>query len=252
MPITCAVCYEECSNEAIMPCCHNPTSTLRYCTDCIGIICESPPGRCPTCRSYIQINTVDGVVTVSERQHPCRICRQTKTIVDEQHMLCEGCLLGMRYCFNYECDSCHRVQRIPHPMWKYQHTPTTFGNDTWACQLGCQAQTHWRIIPEQAALIPPEHSPDSWGRRDEWLNAVRAQRSLRTTQRRQGNMNTTNTFTYFRPYRTYIFIAWFAAYVMSGGTTNDGIVVLNGSMQLSTVLFALGIVGLMGVRVGLL
>ena len=52
----CAICYEDCTTEAIMPCCHNPNSSLKYCTDCISIICETPPGRCPTatCRELIE------------------------------------------------------------------------------------------------------------------------------------------------------------------------------------------------------
>jgi len=33
------------------------------------------------------------------------------------------------------------------------------------------------MMPGDAARIPPEHSPESWGRREEWLAAVRAQRN---------------------------------------------------------------------------
>ena len=186
MSFPCAVCYETCSaeDEAIMPCCHNPTSSLHYCKLCITIICQHPPGRCPTCRSYIQYNTAQGIVSVTERRDPCKICRQTRVIVNEQQGICEACLLGLRYRFQYECDSCHRVQRIAHPMWKYQRTPTVFGTETWSCQLGCNRQTHWKIIATQAGLVPAEHCPLTWGRRDVWLAEVRRESKRKNKERR--------------------------------------------------------------------
>jgi len=244
----CAVCYEDCpaSSEAQMPCCYNPTSTLRYCQQCVEIICESPPGRCPTCSSPIQMSS-NGVVTSSERQDPCRMCGQTRTIVDDQRMICECCMLGLRYCFNYECDSCHRVQRIPHPMWKYQELPTAFSQDTWACHLGCQAQTHWRIIPEQAGLVPPEHCPVSWGRREEWLEAVRAQRRLRGER----SALQTRSCGCLRQWRKWIVTGWFIAFVLSSGSDNQGFELLWG-VEASTALLVIGFYGSVGMCTGFL
>ena len=40
---------------------------------------------------------------------------------------------------------CHGFQRIPHPMWRYQHGPSAFSSDTWACHIRCGSFTHWRV-----------------------------------------------------------------------------------------------------------
>ena len=88
------------------------------------------------------------------------MCRQERLIVDES--CCSACLLGRRLGpLRYECDSCHRVQPIVHPMYRYQPTAADFGNDTWACHVGCQEQTHWRILPAGARLHFAWFSPAS-------------------------------------------------------------------------------------------
>ena len=236
----CSVCYEQCENQAIMPCCNNPNSTLRYCTECISIICESPPGRCPTCRAYIKYE--NGIVTNIVHQDPCNICKQTRTIVDERRLICEACMLGMRYCFKYECEVCHHVQRIPHPMWKYQPKPSDFTNDTWACNTFCHRQTRWRIVPEQAILVPPEHCPDTWGRREEWLLGIREER------RRRSNRNQINgRCASLRSYTKYVFIIWFCWYVYNG--SNEAII-FERKIQISSIFFILSIIGIFGVRYG--
>jgi len=102
------------------------------------------------------------------------MCRKTKVIID--HGQCDACLLGMRFPLHYECERCHRAQQIPHPMWRYQASPTTFGNRTWACHRGCNDQTHWRVVPEDAGKVPDSDCPEGWGRREDWLAAVRRQR----------------------------------------------------------------------------
>ena len=243
----CAICYEDCTTEAIMPCCHNPNSSLKYCTDCISIICETPPGRCPTCRSCISYNSTNGTVTINEEMNQCRICRQNRTIVDERRQICEGCLLGRQFCFNYECDGCHRIQKIPHPMWKYQVKPTEMSTETWACNLGCLAQTHWKIISDQVGLIPPEHCPETWGRREEWLAAVREERRARLRGNRVCSL---------RPWRVWVFVLWFALYVGSGGKDNQGVEISLSPLglekiQLSTLVLVVGLVGgVVGVRCG--
>ena len=61
-----------------------------------------------------------------------------------------------------------RFQRIPHPMYRYQvDGPTAFGNNTWACHVGCGDQTHWRVAAADAHLVPPDDAPEAWGLRDE-------------------------------------------------------------------------------------
>lgn len=124
------------------------------------------------CRGYIKINSgPQWEVMVTTHTAQCVMCRQQKVIVDEGR--CSECLLGARFCFTYLCQRCGSPQRIPHPMWRYQDSPTAFGNNTWACHQQCGDYTNWCITPEDAAQIPPEECPESWGRHDEWLAQVR-------------------------------------------------------------------------------
>mmetsp|Transcript_2364 Transcript_2364/g.7219 ORF Transcript_2364/g.7219 Transcript_2364/m.7219 type:complete len:117 (+) Transcript_2364:539-889(+) len=80
------------------------------------------------------------------------------------------------FTFHYECEKCHNFQAIPHPMWLYQPRPAEFGNVTWACHQQCGDYTHWRITQQDASRVPPEHCPESWGRREEWLESIRQTR----------------------------------------------------------------------------
>jgi len=119
----------------------------------------------------------DGVVHKAERRDTCLMCRQQRIIVDES--CCSACLLGRRLGpLRYECDGCHRVQLIAHPMYRYQRDPITFGTDTWACHAGCGTYTHWKVLPADADRIPPEECPESWGRRDEWSQEIRRARMV--------------------------------------------------------------------------
>ena len=86
----------------------------------------------------------------------CRLCQQNRVIVDES--CCGLCLLGMRLPLRYECERCHGLQKIAHPMWRYQETVDAFGNDTWACHGRCGDFTKWRVYAADAGLIPPEVS----------------------------------------------------------------------------------------------
>ena len=127
---------------------------------CVEIICERAPGgagKCPTCSNYIKI-TRAGRVEVTQRIAPCLICRQQRTIIDLD--LCSMCLLGRRYALVYECDRCHNLQRIPHPMWKYQNSPQEFSTDSWACHRGCNTFTHWRISSAEVEKIPAVATPN--------------------------------------------------------------------------------------------
>lgn len=133
---------------------------------------EGRLGRCPSCASWITLDG-DTVVTTRDVAGTCRCCLQQRTLAEVQRRLCEGCLLGQTFALRYQCDRCGGVQRIPHPMWRYQAEPTQPGTATWACHLACGDYTHWTITPQDAARIPPEHCPESWGRREEWLAGVR-------------------------------------------------------------------------------
>ena len=72
------------------------------------------------------------------------------TYTDIRHIFCA---LGFPIdrCRGYECARCHRIQEIPHPMWRYQKGPNDYGTASWACHQGCDAFTHWRIIPEDVS-----------------------------------------------------------------------------------------------------
>lgn len=168
---SCAVCLEDYPEEACaeLPCCTIPaTATTRFCRRCIEIICESAPGgvgRCPNCRSYVRVSETGGLET-ADQMGTCTMCTQLRVIVESRGpiMLCDSCLLGTNHALRYECDGCGRFQRIPHPMWRYQQTPNDFGTDTWFCHVRCNAQTHWRLAMQDASLVPPADTPESWGR----------------------------------------------------------------------------------------
>ena len=202
---TCAICLEDGVGDtlqrALMPCCTRTDSTIAYCVPCMRtIVARAPGGRvgqCPTCRQHVSVDA-EGVVHKAERRDTCAMCRQQRLIVDE--LCCSACLLGRRLGpMRYECDRCHRVQHIAHPMYlpspplpllslcaracvcfschsacihstrpadssrsrfRYQPDPLSFGTDTWACHAGCAAFTHWRISPVDANRIPPEECPE--------------------------------------------------------------------------------------------
>jgi len=158
-----------------MPCCGREGSSVGYCRRCIEIICEQAQGvgRCPSCRQYISIDS-SGRVAITENRGQCRMCRQTKIIVNNQ--MCDDCLLGSRFALRYECNRCHRLQTIPHPMWWYQPTPTEFGSASWACHCGCGDYTYWRVASQDVHRVPDFDCPEGWGRREQWLEAVRRQR----------------------------------------------------------------------------
>ncbi|CAK8992449.1 unnamed protein product [Durusdinium trenchii] len=166
----CAICYEQCEPLS-MPCCGKEGATVAYCRPCLEVICQlgGGVGRCPTCRQCLRMD--DGVPSITENRGQCQMCRQMHILVDQG--MCEACNLGRRYVFRYECQRCHRLQRIPHPMWRYQATPTDFSSSTWACHQGCGDYTTWRLAPEDVGQVPDMECPESWGRREEWLEQVR-------------------------------------------------------------------------------
>ena len=120
---TCAICLEDGVGDtlqrALMPCCTRTDSTIAYCVPCMRtIVARAPGGRvgqCPTCRQHVSVDA-EGVVHKAERRDTCAMCRQQRLIVDE--LCCSACLLGRRLGpMRYECDRCHRVQHIAHPMY---------------------------------------------------------------------------------------------------------------------------------------
>jgi hypothetical protein len=178
----CAICFDEClpsSNRIVfakLPCCGHAdeTSTVKICTVCIIVLTEPTSGgqkrvgRCPRCRAWIVVSTPESsedaqldIVSVADAGQ-CVICNQVKDLLVENSS-CDACFLGRRVPLLYECQSCHVIQRIPHPMYRYQTAPDQFGSVTWACQGRCGTFTCWRIRVEQLASIPVGDVPEGWG-----------------------------------------------------------------------------------------
>ena len=180
----CAICWADVAGSpAELPCCGAPPpgSSTSYCTRCIEIICEQAlggMGRCPTCREFIQVAD-GGHIEVAAGLEMCAVCNQARPVAERmgrpERPLCGACAMGVRRPLRYECERCHRVGPVPHPMYRYQATPGEFGNNPWFCQP-CADFTNRRLVPHDLSRVPAEDSPESWGRRDEWLAQVREQR----------------------------------------------------------------------------
>ena len=138
----CAICWGDIpGTPTALPCCGPPPSgsTTCYCKRCLEVICETAlggMGRCPTCREFIQI--VDGELAVAEGLQTCCCCNQARPVAEtlrDGRSLCTACALGVRNPLRYECERCHRVGPVPHPMYRYQVSPADFGNNPWFCQV---------------------------------------------------------------------------------------------------------------------
>ena len=135
-------------------------------------------GKCPKCRKTLAIKS--GRVEVVEPRGKCSMCCQGNKVIIERGM-CDACLFGSRYALSYECNRCHRKQRIPHPMWRYCTAPDAYSSATWACHQQCGGYTHWRVVPGDLPKVPAQDRPESWGD-DEWLREVRQRRQREREQ----------------------------------------------------------------------
>mmetsp|Transcript_15548 Transcript_15548/g.32405 ORF Transcript_15548/g.32405 Transcript_15548/m.32405 type:complete len:215 (-) Transcript_15548:284-928(-) len=173
-PTLCAICLDS-PDLIILPCCGSAasvTSTTRFCQACIEVICRMAGGvgMCPRCRGRL---AVEGgkVVVPPPNIGRCRMCCQNgKQLV--QDSLCEACLAGTRNPLRYICERCQLVQRIPHPMYRYQPTPAKYCKSSWACHQRCGGYTRWRILPEDLRFVPVADRPERWGTED-WFEEVR-------------------------------------------------------------------------------
>ena len=186
----CAICWADVEGSpAELPCCGAPPpgSSTCYCERCIEIICEQAlggMGRCPTCREFIKVE--NGRIAVAEGLETCVVCNQARPVAERMRgqPLCGACSMGVRRPLRYECERCHRIGPVPHPMYRYQPTPGEFGNNPWMCQA-CADFTNRRVVPEDVHKVPPDDCPESWGRREEWLAQVREQNVREREQRRR-------------------------------------------------------------------
>lgn len=178
---TCAVCLVDGIKGVMMPCCGTEGSSISYCRRCLQVLCEhgrSNTASCPTCRKTFTIDKEGNVTNVTKpiNRGQCRMCRQQKEIIRSN--LCDACIVGSTNALRYECHKCHKFQRIPHPMWRYQETPEKFGSASWACHVACGDYTRWRIAKDDVKNVPSHDIPESWGRSDIVLARVRSQRQL--------------------------------------------------------------------------
>jgi hypothetical protein len=185
----CCVCWMDVPGKpAELPCCGAPPpgASTCYCKRCLEVICETAlggMGRCPTCREFIQI--VDGEVLVAEGLQTCCVCSQARPVAERRgaQALCAACAIGVRHPLRYECERCHRIGPVPHPLYRYQPTPGDFGNNPWFCQA-CADFTNRRVVPQDLVKVPPDDCPESWGRQEEWLAQIRAHRQREVAARR--------------------------------------------------------------------
>jgi len=177
---TCAVCLDA-TELTMMPCCGTEAASTRFCLRCLQVICEMAPegrGRCPNCRTEIMVaegHLGHEVVKAPVNMGRCRVCCQGNKVIVEKGM-CGACALGSRHALRYECDRCHRTQRIAHPMWRYQPAPGQYGSATWACHQRCGDYTHWRVLPNDLSSVPAWDRPQLWGLADPVIAEVRQHR----------------------------------------------------------------------------
>ena len=130
-----------------------------------------------------------GGLAVAAGIDECGVCHQARPVAERLRgrtadgrtadtPVCGACSLGIRHPLRYECERCHGVQRIPHPMYRYQvDGPAAFGNNSWFCARGtCQDFTMWRVHPSDVHRVPADDCPEAWGRREDWFAQVRRQR----------------------------------------------------------------------------
>lgn len=149
---TCAICLEE-TALAALPCCDNATtteSTTRFCLECLRMNCDHGGGvaRCPRC--WVWISVEGDAVVAHDGTGKCSVCNQEPRVLVARGRaqapdgsfvpvaICDACWLGRQIVLRYQCQQCGGIQRIPHPMWRYQEDgPESFGHTPWACHVRC-------------------------------------------------------------------------------------------------------------------
>lgn len=169
----CTICFDGGTDNEIscakLPCCGKEGETLNLCSVCVLVLSkptardQERAGRCPRCRAWIAVSRKADDLDIHEIRTggKCSECKQIrKTLVENS--VCDACFLGREVPLLYECKECQGVQRIPHPMYRYQETLESFGNVTWTCEGKCDGFSHWRLRQDQASQIPVGDAPASW------------------------------------------------------------------------------------------
>lgn len=152
---------------ATLPCCEREEATTKFCFRCIELVCKESSnfGKCPRCNGPIEIQEDGRSIAIGQGCLRCHMCGHKKNIScfnSPTRGICSICEVGVNNPLRYECNRCHRVQRIPHPMYRYQPRPTEFGEASWACHRGCNDYTYWRILPADVLLVPADDAPEGW------------------------------------------------------------------------------------------
>lgn len=206
-----------------LACCERETTTTKFCIACINLLCQHTNygnqniGRCPRCRSYIQVVVVEednkrkeSIIRIVNPpiEYTCRICQQSFSEYQVRQVrqrggggraaarmiLCHACVIGVQNPMRYECQSCGILQRISHPMYRYQPSPDEFSDRTWACRSRhCHQDvgyTHWKIGVQDLHRIPLEDIPErwNWDRELGVQEAIVAVRRIREHQRRRNDV----------------------------------------------------------------
>lgn len=149
-----------------MPCCHKDQSSVQFCEDCIAALCSRSSINtfsCPICRSFVALE--DGHLLKKTGVDTCSVCHNISHIESESPRMCGGCAKKRNDYgrLRYECEQCHRLQHIAHPVFRYQLTTSSFTRIAgWTCHQGCRARTAWRLLMEDVPRIAPGDRPPSW------------------------------------------------------------------------------------------
>lgn len=162
--ITCAICMESNGELCVLPCCHKDQSSVQFCASCITLLCARSSiatFSCPGCRSFVSLEF--GELIINEKVGHCSVCHLINHMATPE--LCHGCLKRRMTLSHllYECEQCHGLQHIPHPVWRYQPSPSSFTvSALWTCHQGCDTRTNWRLLEEDLPRIPQAERPASW------------------------------------------------------------------------------------------
>ena len=138
-------------------------ATTAVCVRCVEIISLARSrrvGRCPRCRAYVAVARAPDpdrprprvvvLLAIARAARASRADNSANAILHDPRRKSarDACADGRETLVLYECARCGGVQRIPHPMWRYQPTPSAFGDVTWACHVACDDYTTWRVHPD--------------------------------------------------------------------------------------------------------
>jgi hypothetical protein len=186
--LSCFLCGDKyyIKNMAMMVCCR-PLGTDRlsdqhhYCNYCIRSMSELDiVPRCPTCLKAFFYYPELEEVRRNRKVDVCSSCSRNGPILHPQLDLCESCILGMHFPLRYKCKNCNIEQQLPRPIWLSQPKFNKFSSMKWPCHGKCQKPTRWQVVVSDAHKIPPEHCPESWERKEEWIQNLKTrQKGLR-------------------------------------------------------------------------